>query len=267
MQARLRESDVESAKLADGPYLIKAMQSCPDERRVAVYGRMVLELSIRRRVRAGAQRLRQQADAATDTLSLNPVFASVDGVRRGVEALHARETKAAQTHSVAPRVAGVLPPLTRFPSYEDGQVERQAIYALVDQPRALTEVSRWLRSGDFADEEAGRLYDELVALHETKSPIDPLTLAWRAQKAGIEGPVTNGLLEPRAPVEASANPEAVARRVLEQSVRAAVIATSDEIERVTADGRVNTTSVAYARLNALWPQQRRLVKARFTAAQ
>lgn len=267
VQDQLRRSEVESARLADGPYLIKAMQRCPDGSRAAVYGRMVLELSIRRRVWQGAQRLRQQADGATDSLKLNAVFASLDGVRRGVEALHLRESAAARSHSVAPAVAGELAPLTRFPSYEEGVVERQAIYALTDQPKAITVVSRWLKTNDFSDEECGRLYGELLALYDAKNAIDPLTLAWRAQKVGIEGPVTDGLVEPRPPDEASADPETVARRVLEQSVRAAVIATTDEIQRITDDGRVNTTSAAYARLNALWPQQRRLIKARLAAAE
>ena len=264
VQQELSRSDAAAARLADGPCLFDLMQACPQDRRVAVYARMVLELSIRRRVLESALRLRQQVEGATDMFELNTVFASVDRARRGVEALHRRESTAARTHSVAPTVAGELKPLTRFPSYEEGIVERDAIYALVDQPGALKVVSGWLRTGDFSDEESGRLYGELLALYEARNSIDCLTLAWRALKVSIDGPVTEGLLASRPPSESYADPETVARRVLEQSVRAAVIATTEELQLITSDGSVNTTSVAYARLNALWPQQRRLIRARLT---
>ena len=61
-------------------------------------------------------------------------------------------------------------------------------------------------------------------------------------------------------------PVRTANRVLEQSVQSAVIATSESVQAAAVDPRLNPTSVAYARLNALWPQQRRLVKARFISA-
>ena len=59
-------------------------------------------------------------------------------------------------------------------------------------------------------------------------------------------------------------PVVAARRVLEQSVQSAVLATSEELDRVSHDPGVNATSLAYARLNNLWPQQRRLVRASLT---
>ena len=74
------------------------------------------------------------------------------------------------------------------------------------------------------------------------------------------------LASPHQQPPSAGEPELLARRVLEQSVQSAVIATSDELERVASDPGANATSAAYARLNALWPQQRRLIKARVTLA-
>ena len=87
-------------------------------RRAAVYGRMVLELSIRRHVAEDAVRLRQQGEAAETTDQLNRVFATVDRMRRGVELLHRRESEAAGILSVAPAIAGELDQLTFFPRSE-----------------------------------------------------------------------------------------------------------------------------------------------------
>jgi hypothetical protein len=227
---------------------------------------MVLEMSIRRRVATDAVGLRQRAEKAGTTNELQLVFAHVDSLRRSVENLHRRETTAARSHSVAPNLAEALVGLTRFPRYEHSIVERDAIFALVDQPSAIEGVVKWLRSADFGDDEAGSLFAELVALHDAHNPIDRITLAWRAAKVGVEGPITDALVaRPVAPT--TGQPELIGRRVLEQSVQSAVVATSEELERAADDPSLNTTSVAYARLNALWPQQRRLVKARVSLAE
>lgn len=132
--------------------------------------------------------------------------------------------------------------------------------ALADEPKALSVVTRWLRPTDFADDECAGLYSELSVLHEAKNPIDRITLAWRAKRVGLRGPVSSSLLTSRDPAT-SAGPITSSRRVLEQSVRAAVVATADSLQGLAADGRDNATGQAYARLNHLWPQQRRLIKA------
>lgn len=71
--------------LADGPYLVSCMELCPSSSRAAVYGRMVLELSIRRRVAAQGVGLRQRAERAVTSQDLNLVFARVDATRRDVD--------------------------------------------------------------------------------------------------------------------------------------------------------------------------------------
>ena len=126
-------------------------------------------------------------------------------------------------------------------------------------------MTRWLTPSDFGDSECAGLYSELTVLNDGNNPIDTLTLAWRAKRVGLAGPACDSLLAHREPSAATADPVLASRRVLEQSVRASVVATADAVEDLTRDGRVNTTSQAYARLNNLWPQQRRLIRAGLTS--
>jgi replicative DNA helicase len=253
-------------QLADGPYLVTVMQETPYEDRSVVYGRMVLELSIRRRVAEEAAGLHQHAETASSAHDLNIVFGHVDQFRRGVEALHQREALAAGAHSVTPARESDLPPLVRFPRHEHVLEEQRAIVSLTEHPACLTQLSKWLRPNDFGDEECAALYGELLAMHHARSPIDRITVAWRAAKVNIDGPVCRTLTSGQTNETTVGEPVQAAHRVLEQSVRSAVIATSESLEAAAVDPRLNPTSVAYARLNALWPQQRRLVKARFVSA-
>jgi replicative DNA helicase len=261
VERRVRASVAQGTQLADAPYLLTVMRETPMADRAAVYGRMVLELSIRRRVAEGAVRLRQEAEHASSSGQLNQVFADVDSIRRSVEALHRRESRAAETHSVAPATDEQMLHLLRLPRHADLAAEEAAILTLVDRPAHILTVSRWLRPNDFGDDECGALFKEIVALREAHDPVDRLTVAWRAAKVGIDGPLCRALSSGRQDLTPLAHPVACSRRVLEQSVKAALLATSDELESSAADASVNPTTAAYTRLNALWPQQRRLVKA------
>ncbi|MFZ5848883.1 MAG: DnaB-like helicase N-terminal domain-containing protein [Actinomycetota bacterium] len=257
----LRDRRTSAPLLADGAYLVGCMQLCPTPARAPVYGRMVLEMSIRRRVVDHGTRLRQRAEKAVTSHDLNLVFAQVDSARRNVERLHQREAQATSSRSPTPLLAPDLNSLPRRGSREDVPAERNAIHALVDQPSALGVVSRWLSPTDFSDAECSGLYGEMTALHEAKKPIDRVTLAWRAMRVGVTGPVCDSLVSPRGPASVAGDPVRASREVLQQSVRASVLSTADVLEGMTRDVSGDVTSEAYARLNSLWPQQRRLIKA------
>jgi replicative DNA helicase len=257
----LRNRRDSAPALADGAYLVGCMQLCPTPARAAVYGRMVLEMSIRRRVVEQGTRLRQRAEKAVTSHDLNLVFGQVDSARRNVERLHRREAQATRSHSPTPLLAPGLETLPRRGSRQDVPAERTAIHALADQPAALNVVTRWLSPTDFSDAECSGLYGEMAALHERRSPIDRVTLAWRAMRVGLTGPVCDSLVSPRDPASVAADPVRASRGVLLQSVRASVLTTADQLEGMTRDVRGNATAEAYARLNSLWPQQRRLIKA------
>lgn len=252
-------------QVADGPFLVTVMQETPSAERAAIYGRMVLELAIRRRVIDDATRLRQHAEAARTTNDLHAVFVHVDAVQRDVEGLHDRVSRAAGGTSAAPMMLSDLGHLRRPCRDDERAVERCAIRSLIEQPDCIEHVSRWLRSDDFSDLECATLFAELGALRAASNPIDRVTVAWRAAKVGIAGSVCDALAGGR-PHEESMHAVDASRRVLEQSVRAAVMATSDELTVVAADPSVNPTNVAYSRLVDLRPQQHRLVRARVAAA-
>ena len=149
------------------------MQATPCDTRAVVYGRMVLELSIRRHVAEDAVRLRQEGEAAETSDQLNRVFATVDTMRRGVELLHRRESEAAGVLSVAPAIAGELDRLDLLPRSEYLPAEKDLIYSVVEQPSSLSRISAWLRTGDFSDDECGALFGELTALHDAQQPDRP----------------------------------------------------------------------------------------------
>ena len=254
---------------ADAPFLVSCMQACPVAARAAVYGRMVLETSIRRRVTSEATGLRQRAERATTSTELNRVFAGVDAVRRRVERLHERETKADRSFSPTPLNADDLVPLRRSPGPNDAVVERSAVLSLVDQPLALGRVSRWLERTDFSDPECSVVFGELQVMLGEGKPIDALTVAWRASRSGMSGPVVEALLDVQLkPTQPRPDATRAARLVLEQSVRGAVIDTTHALEESVQNvgATHDPTGEAYARLNSLWPNQRRLIRAGMSSA-
>jgi replicative DNA helicase len=251
---------------ADAAFLVGCMQECPAPSRVTIYGRMVLDSSIRRRIGAQAAGLRHRAEHAATSQDLNVVFGTVDKVRRDVERLHQREVKATGTYAPSPLKVDQLPSAPAPNGHHDVSVERTAVLALVNQPLALPRVSTWLERSDFKDAECALVYGELQSMMGSRQPIDPLTVAWRVSRRSMSNPVVTGLLEVQKTGPRLPDATIAARRVLEQSVRSTVIDAAAALENVAVNTTTDTppTAEAYARLNGLWPKQRRLVKAGLT---
>jgi replicative DNA helicase len=245
---------------ADGTFLVDCMQACPADDRVAIYGRMVLELSIRRRIADHAAGLRQRAEQAQTADDLNRVFFAVDTVRRDIEQLHQREARAQGALAPTPVTPAQLDPIPRDRRHRDSKDERAAILALVDQPGAIDKVSTWLRPDDFTDWDCRLIYTQIQAMHREHKPIDPITVAWHASQVGLGGSAASALATTRQ-VGTAGQAEAAARRVLQRSVQANLIATAQHLGRTVADSpAVNAVGEAHARLNHLWPDQRRLIR-------
>jgi replicative DNA helicase len=253
---------------ADAAFLVTCMQECPVPSRVAIYGRMVLDSSIRRRIGSQAAGLRHRAEQATTSHDLTLVFGMVDRVRRDVERLHQREVKATGAHAPSPLKVDELPPAPGASGHHEASVERAAVLALVNQPLALARVSTWLERTDFNDAECALVYGELQSMRESRQPIDALTVAWRVSRRSATASVVVGLLEVQKAGPRLPDATIAARRVLEQSVRCAVIDASAALEQVPVNTATDVppTAEAYARLNGLWPKQRRLVKGSLTSA-
>jgi replicative DNA helicase len=245
---------------ADGAFLVDCMQACPADDRVAIYARMVLETSVRRRIADHAAGLRQRAEQAGSADDLNRVFFAVDTMRRDVEQLHQREARAHGALAPTPVTPAHLDPIPRDPHHRDSADERAAIRALVDQPAAMTRVSRWLNPDDFTDWDCRLVYTQLQAMHREHKPIDPLTVAWNASRVGLDPTAANALASGRHR-DTAGHAEAAARRVLQRSVQASIVATAQHLGRTVAEHpQPNATGEAYARLNQLWPDQRRLIR-------
>lgn len=251
----------------DAAFLVSCMQECPVPGRVAFYGRMVLDSSIRRRISAQAAGLRHRAERAATSQDLNLVFGVVDKVRRDVERLHTREAKASGAHAPSPLRVDELPVAPSASGRHDGAVERAAVLALVNQPLALPRVSTWLERSDFRDPECALVFGELLSMMAAREPIDPLTVAWRVSRRSVTNPLVPDLLVVQKAGPRLSQATIAARRVLEQSVRSTVIDAAAALENVSVNTTTDAppTAEAYARLNGLWPKQRRLVKAGLTA--
>jgi replicative DNA helicase len=247
----------------DAAFLVSCTQECPVPARVALYGRMVLDVSIRRHINARAAGLRQRAEQTVTSDDLNRVFGVVDSVRREVERLHQREAMAARAHAPTPLDVNKLPDLPTGSLRHDPSVESTAVLALVSQPLALPRVSTWLEKADFREPECALVYVELQSMMASREPIDPLTVAWRVSRRASSNRVVEALLGVQRAGPRLPDASVAARRVLEQSVRRALVDTSLALESLALGtaGKNPATAEAYARLNGLWPHQRRLIKA------
>jgi replicative DNA helicase len=259
----LTEVHPERRHRPDAAFLVSCMQECPVPARVALYGRMVLDVSIRRRINARAAGLRQRAEQTVTSDDLSRVFGAVDSVRREVERLHQREAKAAGAHAPTPLKVEELPAAPGSPLRHDPSVECTAVLALVNQPLALPRVSTWLEKTDFAEPECALVYVELQSMMGSREPIDPLTVAWRVSRRSPSNRVVEAVVGVQKSGPHLPDATLAARRVLEQSVRRALVDTATALETFTVGPATDNpaTAEAYARLNRLWPQQRRLVKA------
>jgi replicative DNA helicase len=253
---------------ADAPFLVGCMQVCPAPSRVAFYGRMVLDSSIRRRISTHADGLRRRAEQTVTSRDLTLVFGLVDRVRRDVERLHTREAKASGAYAPSPLKVDELPVTRCATAGYDAGLERTAVLALVHQPLALPRVSTWLESSDFRDPESALVYRELLSMMAARKPVDALTVAWQVSRRMLGNRVVDALLDVQQSGPHLPDATIAARRVLEQSVRCAVIDASAALENVAVNtaADVPATAEAHARLNRLWPKQRRLIKAGLTSA-
>lgn len=246
---------------ADGAFLVECMQACPSAARAALYGRMVLESSIRRRIASQAAGLGQEAEQARTRDDLNRVFFRVDRVRREIERLHAREAKASKSQAPSPVLPEHLDPLPRSRLHHDSETELTAVRALVERPAAIGAVARWLSPDDFADWDCRVIYGQLLEMDQARRPIDLLTVGWRIAQLGLSDREVAALTaRPATPAAALVDPVTASRQVLERSVQSTVVDTAREVERAARERpRDNLTGEGHTRLNALWPGQRRLV--------
>ncbi|MCX4885998.1 DnaB-like helicase N-terminal domain-containing protein [Streptomyces sp. NBC_00847] len=156
---------------------------CPDPSRAPLYGGMVLESAIHRAVEHAGEQLRDTARQA-----------EVDQARKALEHADRTGQRLAQLDAAwksAPETVRNLldtqpeQPVTPVPRTErarvDLQAEAETVASLLAEPRQLAEVP-WLHDRDFTHPELKAVYRAMRTLDDRHAPIDPLTVAWEAQR-------------------------------------------------------------------------------------
>jgi replicative DNA helicase len=157
---------------------------CPNPRTAPLYGGMVLEAAIHRAVEHAGEQLRDTARQA-----------EVDQALRALEQADKTGQRLAQLDAAwkaAPETVRNLldaqpeQPVTPVPRTErartDLQAEGETVASLLYEPRQLREVTGWLQEGDFSHPQLAAVYKAMRTLDERNAPIDPLTVAWEAQR-------------------------------------------------------------------------------------
>ncbi|MFJ2561276.1 MULTISPECIES: DnaB-like helicase N-terminal domain-containing protein [unclassified Streptomyces] len=156
---------------------------CPDPRRAPLYGGMVLESAIHRAVEHAGERLRDTA-RQTEVDQALKALEQADGTGRRLAQLDAAWKAAPE---VVRNLLDTQPeqPVTPVPRTErarvDLQAEAETVASLLAEPRQLAEVP-WLQDKDFSHPELQAVYRAMRTLDERHAPIDPLTVAWEAQR-------------------------------------------------------------------------------------
>ena len=181
---------------ADLPRLVGLMQITPARPQPEVYGRMVLELSLRREVALQGVLLRACALSAVLEQCARPVAVGADMVdqvlREGERRWQLASGASSSPSTTHPELAPALRNLDRYLSSdrflsahaaETPQLvqddERATVAAAICHPEQLPEISRWLHPEHLTDPSWRAAYEALLFVAETdKLPVDALTVAW-----------------------------------------------------------------------------------------
>jgi hypothetical protein len=184
-------------RIADAPRILDLLAAVPTRPRAAEYAAVVLEASLRRQVACHGVLL--QAAALAAALDRSPrvvqtVTAQIDAVAEAALTRWAIATRATTGTAVpapvpTPSPVGLLPSLvgadrllSRHPlpdPYAVADREADLTACLVTHPDYLAAVTGWLRPDALTSDTWRPVYAALVDLHDTGSPIDPVTVAWR----------------------------------------------------------------------------------------
>ncbi|GLW58002.1 DnaB-like helicase N-terminal domain-containing protein [Kitasatospora phosalacinea] len=248
----------------DPSYLHTLIAACPRPSHAPLYGRIVLEGSIRRTVAEHAERLLAVAEEGL-------VVGEVKGTGHQADALAGVLADLAGRWGTPPRAhkpATVPATAPAAELSEDVQADEQFLLALlVHQDGAVAEVFDWLRPGDFADPGHGRLYRCLGALHHRGEPIDPVTAQWEVQRRGLltDGTLTEEQLTPILDAHLVAgSAEWLGEQVLRTSLTRTAAESARQITVLAADERLAPGQLVGQALHALGPLEE--VRARWRTA-
>ncbi|MEU5610525.1 DnaB-like helicase N-terminal domain-containing protein [Streptomyces sparsogenes] len=156
---------------------------CPNPRNAPLYGGMVLETAIHRAVEHAGETLRDTARQAEVDLALQ-ALEQADKTGKRLAQLEAAWKTAPETVrnllDTAPEQQVIPVPRTER-ARADIQAEGETVASLLYEPRQLREVGP-LQEKDFSHPQLAIAYRAMRTLDERHAPIDPLTVAWEAQR-------------------------------------------------------------------------------------
>ncbi|MFI7352092.1 DnaB-like helicase N-terminal domain-containing protein [Streptomyces sp. NPDC049936] len=157
---------------------------CPNPKTAPLYGGMVLEAAIHRAVEHAGETLRDTARQAEVDQALK-ALQQADRTGQRLAQLDAAWKTAPET---VRNLLDTTPEqdITPAPRTErarvDIQAEGETVASLLYEPRQLREVTGWLEDRDFSHPQLAAVYQAMRTLDERHAPIDPLTVAWEAQR-------------------------------------------------------------------------------------
>ncbi|WP_431776276.1 DnaB-like helicase N-terminal domain-containing protein [Streptomyces cucumeris] len=158
--------------------------ACPTPSSALLYGGMTLEAAIHRSVEQAGEQLRDTA-RRTETDRARQALEQADKTGKRLASLDRAWAAAPETvrnllDTQPVEEIATVPRTER--ARTDLQAEGETVASLLYQPGQLREVTGWLRDKDFSHPQLAAVYRAMATLDERHAPIDPLTVAWEAQR-------------------------------------------------------------------------------------
>ncbi|WP_188197508.1 DnaB-like helicase N-terminal domain-containing protein [Nonomuraea sp. SYSU D8015] len=164
----------------DAPQLHTLMHVCPQPDHAVAYGHMVVQADARRAVARYTHRLAETIEVIKDGRGhLSEVLDAATNIGYLASQLKTRTL----SHGEPTSVQTATPVST--PSPERIDQDDRLLTLLINCPNDIPEVATFLHRTDFATPFAGQLYDLLLSMHESGTPIDVLTVMWAGRRAQI----------------------------------------------------------------------------------
>ncbi|MFE5958064.1 DnaB-like helicase N-terminal domain-containing protein [Streptomyces rubiginosohelvolus] len=161
-------------------YLHTLVQVCPRRDHAAAYAWMIRADHARRTVRVHADRL---AQTAADTTLPHRIEATVAQADRLGDLLDQLAGRFAPHPGSLPRTP--VPPDAVAEAGEEAVDDEQLLLATATQAPQTVQTMRWLTPGDFTVPLYGSLWRCVTGLVLRGGAVDPVTVLWEAQQAGL----------------------------------------------------------------------------------
>lgn len=181
----LADADPGTRQILAPHRLAGMVDACPTPAHAPLYAGMVLESALHRTVDFVGSDLRTRAAHGlpdeVDQLVGEAVATGQQLSGLGVRWATVPETVRSLLDTGSDQPPAPAPALVR--SRVDPLAEQAVVSSLLRYPQQMDEVGRWLHAADFAESDNATVYRAVERLAQRRAPVDPLTVAWEAQRA------------------------------------------------------------------------------------